>query len=174
MRLDLSLLIMQSIMSDPNILAIQASPPDTGESYPAVGTSTIHFLRQPADRPQHQLSPERGTAPSEEKAPQEEAYILCRDCLHPITRPADRITVQGQHRHTFANPHGIVFEIGCFRSAPGCGAIGPASDEFTWFAGHHWRVCVCAACLVHLGWRFTSTGGSIFFGLILDRLIEPT
>jgi hypothetical protein len=136
--------------------------------------SLIRLLRQPPERPQQQRSPEPGTAASEEKSPQEEPFILCRDCLHPITRPAERISVQGQHHHTFANPHGIVFEIGCFRSAQGCGVIGPASDEFTWFAGYHWQVSVCGACLAHLGWRFFSAGGNSFFGLILDRLIEPS
>jgi hypothetical protein len=140
----------------------------------ADGAPTIGFLRQPPEGPQQKVLLEPGTVPSDEKAPQEEVYILCRDCLHPITRPADRIGVQGRHRHTFANPHGIVYEISCFRSAQGCGVIGPASDEFTWFAGYHWRVCVCAACLVHLGWRFASTGGDTFYGLILDRLIEPS
>ena len=131
-------------------------------------------LRQPSEWPHKQGSPEDETPAAEEKSPQEEIYILCRDCLHPVTRPADRISVQGRHRHTFANPHGVVYEIGCFRSAPGCGLIGPASEEFTWFAGHRWRVCVCAACLVHLGWRFASTDGEPFYGLILDRLIEPS
>jgi hypothetical protein len=140
----------------------------------AEGAPIIHFLRQPPDRLPQKVSPEPGTAPSDEEAPQEEAFILCRDCRHPISRPADRISIQGRYRHTFANPHGIVYEIGCFRNAPGCGVIGPASDEFTWFAGHHWQVCVCAACLVHLGWRFASTGGGTFYGLILDRLIEPS
>jgi hypothetical protein len=134
----------------------------------------IYRLRQPTEWPHKQGSPEDETAAAEEKSPQEEIYILCRDCLHPVTRPADRISVQGRHRHTFANPHGVVYEIGCFRSASGCGLIGPASDEFTWFAGHRWRVCVCAACLVHLGWRFASTGGEPFYGLILDRLVEPS
>lgn len=141
---------------------------------PADGTPGKGFLRQPLEGPQRKVLSETARAPSDEKAPQEEIYILCRDCLHPVTRPADRISVQGRHRHTFANPHGVVYEIGCFRSAPGCGLIGPASDEFTWFAGHHWRVCVCAACLVHLGWRFASTDGEPFYGLILDRLIEPS
>jgi hypothetical protein len=30
-----------------------------------------------------------------------------------ITSPAERIVVQGSHQHTFANPHGIIYEIGC-------------------------------------------------------------
>jgi hypothetical protein len=136
--------------------------------------SLIHHLRQPAERPQRRRPPEPGAGAAEEKSPQEEPFILCRGCLHPITRPAERISVQGQHRHTFANPYGIVFEIGCFRSAPGCGEIGPSTDEFTWFAGHRWQVCICGACLVHLGWRFAPPSGNSFFGLILDRLIEPS
>jgi hypothetical protein len=133
----------------------------------------VKFLRQPAERALDEAA-ERGPAVSDEKTPQAEPYILCRNCLHAITRPAERIGVDGLHRHTFANPHGMVFEIGCFQDAPGCAAIGPASEEFTWFAGHRWRVCVCAACLVHLGWRFTPSGGNGFYGLILDRLIEPS
>ena len=140
----------------------------------ADGAPAIGFLRQPTEKPQQKVLSEPGAGPSDEKALQEDAYILCRDCQHPITRPAERISLQGQHRHTFANPHGIVYDIGCFRNAPGCGAIGPASDEFTWFSGYHWRVCVCAACLAHLGWRFASTGGDTFYGLIMDRLIEPS
>ena len=140
----------------------------------ADGALGIRCLRQPPEGPQEKVVPKPGTATLGEKAPREEAFIFCRSCLHPITRPADRSEIEGRHRHTFANPHGIVFEIGCFRNAPGCGAIGPASEEFAWFAGHAWRVCVCAACLVHLGWRVTAAAGSPFFGLILDRLIEPS
>jgi hypothetical protein len=133
----------------------------------------VQCLRQPAQRSQNPPAPTLATHTADERAPQEELFILCRACRHPIARPADRIRVQGRHRHTFANPHGIVFEIGCFQSAPGCGAIGPDSDEFTWFPGHRWRVCICAACLAHLGWLFSASGGHTFHGLIIDRLIEP-
>ena len=135
--------------------------------------SSVRCLRQPPGRQQDPPAPAAGTEAVGERAAQEEVYILCRACLHPVTRPADRIRVQGSHMHAFANPHGIVFEIGCFQSAPGCGVIGPASDEFTWFAGHRWRVCVCAACLAHLGWAFLPAAAGVFYGLILDRLIEP-
>jgi len=81
--------------------------------------------------------------------------------------------MQGSHIHTFANPHGLVFEIACFRSVTGCGYVGPSTDEFSWFSGYRWRIVVCAACLTHLGWLFTATGGDSFAGLILDRLIQP-
>ena len=103
----------------------------------------------------------------------EDAYILCRQCSQPVTRPDDRISVQGAHIHTFANPHGLVFEIACFRSVLGCGTVGPATDEFSWFSGYHWQIVICATCLTHLGWLFTSAGRDSFAGLILDRLIQP-
>ena len=99
-----------------------------------------------------------------------EEYILCRLCDHPVTRGVDRIEKEGSHQHTFANPHGIVYEIGCFRSAPGCGYSGPATSEFTWFKGYNWRIAMCRACLTHLGWVFNAAGSDQFYGLILDRL----
>tara|TARA_B100001971_G_C18130450_1_gene504524 strand:- start:600 stop:848 length:249 start_codon:yes stop_codon:yes gene_type:complete len=80
--------------------------------------------------------------------------------------------MEGVHRHTFANPHGIVYQIGCFKSVTGCGYAGPASDEWSWFKGFSWRVAVCGTCLLHVGWLFVSKGGYRFSGLILDRIVE--
>ncbi|MCU0560156.1 MAG: cereblon family protein [Desulfobacterales bacterium] len=131
-------------------------------------------LRKPVARPQAEREPPPAPAAAGEQPRQAEPWILCRECLHPVTRDRERISVAGAHRHTFANPHGIVFEIGCFSRAPGCARVGPASAEFSWFPGCTWQVAVCAACLAHLGWGFQSPGGGNFFGLILDRLIEPT
>ena len=133
-----------------------------------------YFFRIPVNRP----GEEGDTATLEKEAgdpsPEEEEYILCRQCHQAITKPAERIAMQGAHRHTFANPHGIIFEIGCFRNAKGCGYAGVASDDFSWFAGYSWRVCFCTMCLTHLGWMFSPKGGHLFHGLILDRLIEPS
>ncbi len=113
------------------------------------------------------------SVPEDNTAVKEERRVLCRECLHAVTREQDRTEVHGAHQHTFANPSGIVFTIGCFRSADGCGAAGSPTDEFTWFAGFSWRVAVCAACLAHLGWLFSSASGANFWGLILDHLIFP-
>ena len=139
-----------------------------------VNPHRVSFLRIPADKP----GQEGGTAilkkEAKERSPEEEEYILCRQCRQAITKPADRIVMQGSHRHTFANPHGIVFEIGCFKSVRGCGYAGNASDDFSWFAGYSWRVCFCNMCLTHLGWMFSLKGLDTFYGLILDRLIEPS
>ena len=78
--------------------------------------------------------------------------------------------MQGAHQHTFANPHGLVFRIGCFRRARGCGYTGPLSNEFSWFRGYSWRIAVCGRCLNQLGWLFVSSADTAFNGLILDQL----
>jgi hypothetical protein len=102
-----------------------------------------------------------------------ETAILCRNCRHPVTHPQERIAMAGNHRHSFVNPAGLVFEIGCFRQAPGCRHAGPASPEFSWFPGYHWRIALCRGCQVQLGWRFESSVGGRFSGLILTRLLGP-
>ena len=135
--------------------------------------SEVHLFRVPADKPGPEG--EIGTVEKEagRRSPQEEEYILCRQCRQAITRPAERISMQGSHQHTFANPHGIVFEIGCFKDVTGCGYAGAATDEFSWFAGYSWRICFCSMCLTHLGWIFSSKAGDVFHALIVDRIIQP-
>ncbi len=97
--------------------------------------------------------------------------IFCRACGKAVTSRDRKIAVQGSHAHTFFNPAGIVFELGCFSNAPGCHRAGAASSEFTWFAGHVWRYAVCRGCNGHLGWSFES-GEHAFWGLILANLTE--
>ena len=119
---------------------------------------------------------DQGTSPgsdAREKA-EEERLILCRECLFPVTREDEQSEMAGARQHTFANPAGIVFTIGCFQRAQGCVPVGPATDEFSWFSGFSWRVGVCRGCLAHLGWYFTAPSGAAFYGLILDHLIFPT
>ena len=101
-----------------------------------------------------------------------ERYIVCRQCGQRLTRPSERISVSGSHSHTFANPSGLVFEIGCFRMARGCSFIGPPSLEFPWFAGYSWQIATCSTCQAHLGWLFIGQQSHQFFGFILDRLRE--
>jgi hypothetical protein len=72
--------------------------------------------------------------------------------------------------HTFFNPAGIVYEIGCFRNAPGCMTYGPPSLEFAWFSGYSWQVVCCRSCQEHLGWIFYADDE--FFGLIINKLRE--
>ena len=97
-------------------------------------------------------------------------YLVCRFCKAKITSTAARIEMKGSHEHTFFNPAGVVYRIGCFVRAPGCMQDRQASDEFTWFPGHRWRIASCRKCGCHLGWSFSGTGSG-FFGLILNRIL---
>ncbi len=108
-----------------------------------------------------------------EKTIEDDRFIRCGQCLNAIAKPTDRIVIGGTHRHTFANPHGILFEIACFSFADGCRYLGPATEEFTWFRGYAWKIAVCGKCLFHLGWQYISLDKNSFYGLIVDRLIYP-
>ncbi|MBR9982491.1 MAG: hypothetical protein KFF50_15775 [Desulfatitalea sp.] len=100
----------------------------------------------------------------------EEQWYVCRNCRQRLTRPDARMSIEGRHRHTFANPSGVVYEIACFSVVVGFGFMGPPSTDFTWFAGHTWRIVICAGCATHIGWFFTRQGSGQFWGLIADRL----
>jgi len=103
--------------------------------------------------------------------------LVCAACGAPVTLPEHRTEVAGAHRHTFANPLGLVFDIRCFREAEGCAEIGEATEAHTWFPGFAWRVGVCGRCGVHLGWGYHGTGAdaaaAAFFGLIEARVVAP-
>ena len=133
----------------------------------------VHFFRVPADKPDEDGEIATVEKDAADRSPEEEEYIICRQCRQAITRPVERISLQGSHQHTFANPHGIVFEVGCFKDVTTCGYAGAATDEFSWFAGYSWRLCFCSMCLTHLGWIFSSHSGDFFHALILDRIIQP-
>ena len=135
---------------------------------PTAYGSTIRLLKTESPLPQE---PDGMVEALDEVASRnEEAWDLCRNCRQRVTRPSEGIAVNGGHRHTFANPSGVVFEIGCFASVTGCGSVGPPSTDFTWFAGHTWRIVVCGRCGIHLGWLFNHQAGGGFWGLIVDRL----
>ena len=95
--------------------------------------------------------------------------LVCAACSATVTHENARIAHNGCHEHTFFNPHGIVYEIGCFEPAPGCRDISPPSAEFTWFPGYRWCVSHCSRCQAHLGWHFVANEHG-FYGLILNRL----
>jgi hypothetical protein len=105
----------------------------------------------------------------EDNKPDFRESILCRQCGHHITDRDKACEVNGSHDHTFFNPSGIVFQIGCYTWAPGCSVHGSATKEFSWFAGSSWRLALCSGCTSHLGWFFSSTDNS-FFGLIFSKL----
>lgn len=106
------------------------------------------------------------TEPVEDRTP-----ILCRRCRNEITAVEYVTRVNDRHEHTFTNPAGITYRIGCFSDAYGCFVHGVPAREYTWFPGYSWCFCTCANCFAHLGW-FYQSGETSFFGLILDNLVR--
>jgi hypothetical protein len=112
------------------------------------------------------LKPENKTATDKERNP-----LLCRVCGNEVTDSEHGTVVDGRHEHSFVNPAGMPYRIGCFIDAWGCIVHGIPTREFTWFAGFTWCFCSCASCFSQLGWHYQSEQGS-FFGLILDNLMR--
>lgn len=102
----------------------------------------------------------------------EDDALYCARCGRLVTRRRFARAADGAHEHALTNPSGRRFRVACYAEAPGVEAVGEATLEHTWFAGHAWRIVHCRDCQVHLGWRFESAA-SLFFGLIASRL-SPT
>ena len=98
--------------------------------------------------------------------------IVCAACGEKITTRSERIAQDGSHEHSFVNPAGIIYRIGCFRSAPGCREAGELTGDWSWIPGYDWRYAICGSCAEHLGWACRGASGSTFRGLILPRLAE--
>jgi len=130
------------------------------------------FLRQPAGK-QNKIDSRPVILEKVKRKKQtiNEESIICKACNHLITNRSQSISVGNSHFHTFANPSGLLFDIGCFKSAHGCLNTGPFTEEFSWFRGFKWRVSICESCFTHLGWFFLSNSNH-FYGLILDRLTD--
>jgi hypothetical protein len=88
----------------------------------------------------------------ESVGPESGSRIVCRFCRNYITATRTKIEMRGRHTHVFANPAGVVFEVGCFSIAPGCRNQGEMTAEFSWY--------------------FQSGTGNGFYGLILGHLDE--
>jgi hypothetical protein len=106
-------------------------------------------------------------------ATEPEQVYFCKYCGTLVTSVHDRIEQNGEFRHTFTNPAGLVFSIGCFADAAGCAVVGDPTGDRTWFRGYQWCYALCSGCASHLGWHYEGKRGKTFFGLVLDRLIEP-
>ncbi len=141
-----------------------------GETYPGFSgpgslSSELLFRGAKGNPGSDNLSIEK-----DESEKEQQKGLLCRVCQLLITTSRERIEKDGKHLHTFFNPAGIVYEIGCFRRAPGCLAFGSPSSEFAWFGGYSWQVVYCLSCQQHLGWKFS--GEDRFFGLVVNSLTE--
>lgn len=99
------------------------------------------------------------------------AALCCIRCLHPITEHTESMDLAGGHTHVFTNPSGYTYELALYSHAD-CLIHGPATTEYTWFAGYAWQLALCANCHEHLGWHYRRPGSATFYGLIRDRLRE--
>jgi hypothetical protein len=124
---------------------------------------------QPTDGPRRRRAPRTRHAASGSDVAR---VYWCAACRTRVATESDAIEVAGAHQHTFTNPAGERFTIGCFREANGCRIDGEPTLEHTWFAGHVWSYASCRNCGAHLGWYFDA-GEARFFGLILARLFGP-
>lgn len=107
----------------------------------------------------------------ERSASEDDDSVFCAACGVVVTRRRWAIAMAGRHEHAFVNPGGFAFEIGCYKEAPGCFAIGRPTTAATWFPGYAWQVALCLGCDIQLGWRYGGSGPpAAFFGLIRQRL----
>ena len=107
--------------------------------------------------------------PVSDRVRTDERGLVCVVCGHHISDEEHRIEMSGAHEHTFVNPHGFDYRIGCFNAAPGCIHLGPNESAFSWFPGWTWQVAACARCRAHLGWIYRN-GSEQFHGLILAAI----
>ena len=116
--------------------------------------------------------PSGGEQPVEDILEKEERWLRCASCGARVTKDAARIAMNGTHEHTFMNPSGIKYVVGCFSKAEGCVPDGSRSSVWSWFPGYAWQIELCRSCSVHLGWSFHDVAGTSFYGLIGDRLVD--
>lgn len=107
--------------------------------------------------------------PDLEDAPARKRYC-CRACGVRVARGEDLVPVDGTTRHERVNPTGWPCRFLTFRAAENTRDVTLPTDDFSWFEGHAWIVLACAACDVHLGWRWE--GATVFVGLLLHAIVE--
>lgn len=100
--------------------------------------------------------------------------LHCAFCHTVITWQGRAIDQLGRHIHTFENPGGYEFTIGCFARAA-CVQTGRPDKEWSWFPDYHWQYALCHQCHEHLGWYYRSViQSNNFYGLILERLLSES
>lgn len=99
----------------------------------------------------------------------------CRECGARIASESHCIAVAGKPTlATYVNPAGLECEVMTVARAANLAQADDATEEHTWFEGYAWRPVGCAACGVHLGWRYEAAGAPSgpagFFGLLVGAL----
>jgi hypothetical protein len=131
----------------------------------------VYPFREPDRQSAPDVPPEAVAVARARPLEQDAARILCASCGAFVADAAARTDINGAHAHTFINPAGLIFRVGCFAEAPGVLAVGEESEHWTWFSGFAWRAALCRSCHEHLGWCYANAHQA-FVALILDRVIE--
>jgi hypothetical protein len=137
---------------------------------PVVYARDVHQARE-ADRQGRSGAVEAAPAATASERVTAGGWLVCKPCSAFIAELRSRIEVNGAHAHSFINPAGLIFRVGCHASAPGVLGIGEKSEHWSWFPGFCWQAAVCRACAQHLGWCFEGPHAR-FVALILDRVVE--
>jgi len=150
----------------PDVSIAALAPSDKEKTTRSMAQRNISVFKQfTGEQSGHvRLKPKDETETDKERNP-----LLCRACGNEVTDSERSTVVNGRHEHSFVNPAGIAYRIGCFADVWGCVFHGIPTREFTWFTGFTWCFCSCASCFTQLGWYYQSGQGE-FFGLILDNL----
>ena len=77
------------------------------------------FKRDVSEEIYYSIKEEDSEDPADKKR-----HLLCAECSQGITDDSERVEVNGSHEHTFVNPNGIVFQIGCFAGVFGVNISG--------------------------------------------------
>ncbi len=129
------------------------------------GTPGYSFLKYNYHEcPNSNLDPEDGIETHYDK------ILLCSRCGNQITSYSEGATIHGSFEHSFLNPDGIMYQIGCFKKAAGCISSERFILEFTWFHPFPWCFVFCSDCGRQLGWKYKSNNNDVFYGLILKLL----
>ncbi len=131
-----------------------------------------------AKTPAAERARERAARPEAGPSERPEQPLVCRRCATAISDARALFAIGADTPvRVFANPAGLLREVLTARAARNLTFVGPPTEEFTWFPGYAWEAAFCAGCENHLGWRYSSPGGSPpeFFGLLTSELADrPT
>jgi len=102
--------------------------------------------------------------------------IVCRSCDTKLSSAAYIITMGTKGAsQAFSNPAGQLREILTLSQVWNLQLEPKATTDFTWYPGYAWRICYCAGCNTHLGWRYEAVAESSpnsFFGLLSKAIKE--
>lgn len=98
----------------------------------------------------------------------------CVQCGAAISSAERTLVMNGARRHSFVNPSGVRCNFYTFSDCENVLVGDDLFHEHSWFPEYAWRFLVCAACRLHLGWKYDAvrkgTRPEGFFGVLIDSV----